>query len=224
MTPNNIAGMAMLGGFEVIALTDHNTSKNCPAFFEACRKVGIVPIAGMELTTAEEIHLVCLFPTLEGAMEFSDYVDQNRMKIPNRPDIFGEQLVMNGDDEVIGREESLLIPATDLDVFTAAKEVRARGGAAYPAHIDKQSNGIIAILGDIPKEAGFTTAEVKDPDKIAELKERFPILRGMLIVSDSDAHCLENMGFDPPSLDGVTLSEDENFTRNTIISRLRGEI
>lgn len=224
MTPNNIAGMAMLGGLEVVALTDHNTSKNCPAFFEACRKVGIVPIAGMELTTAEDIHMVCLFPTLESALEFSDYVDENRMKIPNRPDIFGEQLIMSGDDEVIGREENLLIPATGLDVFTAAREVRALGGIAYPAHIDKQSNGIIAILGDIPREAGFTAAEVKNPEKIAELKERFPILREMLIVNDSDAHDLENMSIEPPVLEGVELFEDENLTRNAIIAKLRGEI
>lgn len=224
MTPNNIAGMAMLGGLEVVALTDHNTSKNCPAFFEACRKVGIVPIAGMELTTAEDIHVVCLFPTLESALEFSDYVDENRMKIPNRPDIFGEQLIMSGDDEVIGREENLLIPATGLDVFTAAREVRALGGIAYPAHIDKQSNGIIAILGDIPREAGFTAAEVKNPEKIAELKERFPILREMLIVNDSDAHDLENMSIEPPVLEGVELFEDENLTRNAIIAKLRGEI
>ena len=168
--------------------------------------------------------MVCLFPTLEGALEFSDYVDNNRMKIPNRPDIFGEQLIMNGDDEVIGREENLLIPATDLDVFTAAKEVRARGGVAYPAHIDKQSNGMIAILGDIPAEAGFTAAEVKDPAKIDELKEKFPILRDMLIVSDSDAHDLENMGLEPPMLDGVELFENEDLTRNAIIAKLRGEI
>ena len=214
----------MLGGLEVVALTDHNTSKNCPAFFEACRKVGIVPIAGMELTTAEDIHVVCLFPTLESALEFSDYVDENRMKIPNRPDIFGEQLIMSGDDEVIGREENLLIPATGLDVFTAAREVRALGGIAYPAHIDKQSNGIIAILGDIPREAGFTAAEVKNPEKIAELKERFPILREMLIVNDSDAHDLENMSIEPPVLEGVELFEDENLTRNAIIAKLRGEI
>ena len=59
MTPNNIAGMAMLSGIRAAALTDHNSAKNCPAFFEACRNVGIVPIAGMELTTAEDIHMVC---------------------------------------------------------------------------------------------------------------------------------------------------------------------
>jgi len=49
MTPNNIAGMAALKGLNIVALTDHNSTKNCPAFFEACKKQGIIPIAGMEL-------------------------------------------------------------------------------------------------------------------------------------------------------------------------------
>ncbi len=66
MTPSNIAGMASLVGLNILALTDHNSVKNTPAFYEACKRFGIIPIAGMELTTAEEIHVVCLFETLEG--------------------------------------------------------------------------------------------------------------------------------------------------------------
>ena len=64
----------------------------------------------MELTTAEDIHIVCLFPELDGAMKFDAYVSKHRMKIPNRTDIFGEQLIMNGEDEIIGREDYFLPP------------------------------------------------------------------------------------------------------------------
>ncbi len=223
MTPNNIAGMAMLGGIQVAALTDHNSSKNCPAFFEACRKLGIVPIAGMELTTAEEIHMVCLFPTLESALEFGEFVDQNRMKIKNRPDIFGEQLIMNAEDEVIGQVDDLLIPATDLDIFTAAKEVFSRGGAAYPAHIEKPADSIIAMLGDIPAEAGFFAAEVKDPERIGELCERYPILKSMVIVSDSDSHLLEGLAGEPHELELDINSDHEDEIRVAIVKLLRGE-
>ncbi|MBR3844270.1 MAG: PHP domain-containing protein, partial [Clostridia bacterium] len=93
-TPYNLAGMAAVKGLQVIALTDHNTCGNCPAFFGACKRHGIVPIAGMELTTAEDIHLVCLFETLESAMAFDRAVRSHRMLIPNRVDIFGQQLLM----------------------------------------------------------------------------------------------------------------------------------
>ncbi len=73
-TPNSIAGMGKINGLDIMALTDHNTCKNCPAFFEAAKRYGILPVAGMELTTAEEIHMVCLFESLEKAMEFDEFV------------------------------------------------------------------------------------------------------------------------------------------------------
>ena len=223
MTPNNIAGMGMLGGYRVLALTDHNTCKNCPAFFEACRNVGVVPIAGMELTTAEDIHMVCLFPSLESAMEFDEFVDGHRMKIPNRPDIFGDQIIMNAEDEEIGREEYLLIPATDLDIDTAAREVYSRGGAAYPAHVDKQSNGIIAILGDLPPIPQFFAAEFHNQAKIEEYRQKYPILQNLITVVDSDAHRLEGMGLEPPEFPVEIDGEDEKMVRFSIIAALRGE-
>ncbi|MBO7666419.1 MAG: PHP domain-containing protein, partial [Clostridia bacterium] len=88
MTVNNIAGMAAIKGLGIIALTDHNSCANCPAFFKACKRNGVVPVAGMELTTAEEVHLLCLFPTLETAMEFDDGFKAYRVKIKNRTEIF----------------------------------------------------------------------------------------------------------------------------------------
>ena len=114
MTPNSIAGMASLAGLQIIALTDHNTAKNCPAFFKACRRYGVVPVGGMELTTAEEIHVVCLFPTLEAALDFDAEVETHRMKIDNKPEIFGEQIIMDDEDEPIGSDPWFLPAATDI--------------------------------------------------------------------------------------------------------------
>ena len=84
-TPDSIAGMGELNGLDIMALTDHNTCKNCPAFFESALRHGILPIAGMELTTAEDIHLVCLFGTLEKALEFDNELQSRRILIENRP-------------------------------------------------------------------------------------------------------------------------------------------
>ena len=50
MTPANIAGMAALKGLDAVALTDHNSCKNCPAFLAAAKEYGIIGIPGMELT------------------------------------------------------------------------------------------------------------------------------------------------------------------------------
>ena len=101
-TPNSIAGIGELNSIEIMALTDHNTCKNCPAFFEACLRHGILPIAGMELTTAEDIHAVCLFPNLQKAMEFDKALQQKRILIKNRTDIFGHQFICDSEDNVIG--------------------------------------------------------------------------------------------------------------------------
>lgn len=224
MTPNNIAGMAALNGIRVAALTDHNTSKNCPAFFKACRKYGIVPIAGMELTTLEEIHTVCLFPSLETAIDFDLYVESRRMKIKNKPSIFGEQTIMNENDEIVGYEDSLLITATELDLTETARTVWDMGGVAFPAHIDKPSNSVTAILGDFPPDPGFTSFEIHDATKLPELQAKYPIIKDLFCVTDSDAHFLESMSLDPPAFEGIEDVDNEDELRYLIIKKLRGEI
>ncbi len=190
MTPNNIAGMGTVCGLQIMALTDHNTTKNCPAFFEAAKRQGIIPIAGMELTTAEDIHLVCLFETLEAAAVFDEAVASHRMLMPNRPDIFGDQMIMNGQDEVIGIDEHFLPVATDLSLEQGAALCVAHGGVCYPAHIDRTANGVLAVLGAFPDDPPFGIAEVRDANTIEALKAQYPILQDVLFVSGSDAHYL----------------------------------
>ncbi len=190
MTPNNIAGMGTLCGLQIMALTDHNTCKNCPAFFVACLRQGIVPVAGMELTTAEDIHLVCLFETLEQAMDTDSALQAHRSLIVNRPDIFGDQLIVNGDDEETGRETYLLPNATDLPLERAAAFIREHGGICYPAHIDRPSNGIIAVLGTFPDSPDFSCAEVHDPERFEAMRDEYPVLKDKILLSGSDAHYL----------------------------------
>ncbi len=189
-TPNNLAGMAAIKGLQVLALTDHNTCGNCPAFYAACKKQGIIPIAGMELTTAEDIHMVCLFPTLEEAMAFHEAVQAHRIKIPNRPDIFGEQWILDENDEPLGTEGYLLINATDLSLEEAVTLVRQMNGLIYPAHIDRESNGMISTLGFFPDSPVFSCVEYKEKEKQAELEKQFPLLKGKPCAVSSDAHYL----------------------------------
>ena len=191
MTPANIAGMALLNGLQLAALTDHNSCRNCPAFFDACRVHGIVPVAGMELTTAEEIHLVCLFPTLESAMAFDREVETHLMPIQNRPAIFGNQLIMDAEDTVLGTVGPLLINATDLPLTDAVALCRQHGGRSYPAHIDRDSNGILAILGALPDDPQFPVLELslkaREDGSEGALRETY---EGHRFLCSSDAHHL----------------------------------
>lgn len=188
MTPNNLAAVATLAGINVMALTDHNTSKNCPAFFQAAKRNGIIPIAGMELTTAEDIHVVCLFEKLEEAMEFDGFVDKNRIRIKNKTEIFGDQLIMDGEDNVIGNDDYLLSNATLITIDDVKKTVESFNGVSYPAHIDREANGIIATLGTFPEECGFLCTEFYDENKINEYIEKYQNLKEKKLLVSSDAH------------------------------------
>ena len=223
MTPNNIAGVGALVGLQVMALTDHNSAKNCPAFFKAAKRYGIIPIAGMELTTAEDIHAVCLFETLEGALDFDAFVSAHRMRIPNRVEIFGDQLILDENDEVIGTEESYLHPASEIGIDSLPEVVAAYGGIAYPAHVDRESNGAIAVLGDFPDVGGFKNAEFYDGSKKAEYLSRYPALRSRRILVSSDAHYLWSVREENDSLtlDDEPYSSDK--VRKEIFRILKGE-
>ena len=190
MTPNNIAGMAALNGLNIVALTDHNSCKNCPAFFEACKKHGLIAIAGMELSSAEDIHFVCLFPELDQAMAFDKEIEGHLPDIKNRADIFGNQLILDGDDEQLGTEDKLLITATDLWAADAIALARSFGAHVRPAHIDRTSNGIISILGDIPEEYGFNFVEFNDKENIKSLFRDYSSLKDCSTIVSSDAHHL----------------------------------
>ncbi len=216
MTPCNIAGMGILNGLNVMALTDHNTCKNCPAFFKAAKRQGIVPIAGMELTTAEDIHVACFFPCLESALEFDLFIEKNRALIKNKVEIFGEQIIMNENDEITGYEENLLPNATTVSIDNVYGIVKSYGGTAFPAHVDRQSNSIIEILGTFPSELPFKAAEFHDSAKIEEYSKNYPALSDKTKIISSDAHYLWNIS----EKENYFLLEDEPYSGKLISENL----
>ncbi len=192
MTPFNLVNMASLLGLQAIALTDHNTCANCPAAAAAAQKAGLLFLPGMELCTAEEAHVVCLFPTVEAALAFETAMLPLFPFVANRPKIFGEQWVYGTDDEVIGTEKRLLTAASAISVDSVDTLVKKFDGAAFPAHVDRPSYSITAALGDIPP-LGFGAAEITAKGNREELKARYPLLNTLLLLQNSDAHCLEDI-------------------------------
>lgn len=193
MTPNNLVNMAALLGCEILAVTDHNTCRNAPAAVRVGEAAGVLVIPGMELCTAEEAHVVCLFETVEAALAFDEYVAAHTMHIPNRPEIFGEQLILNERDEEIGRIDRLLITATEISVNDVQALAASYGGVAFPAHVDKDAYSVTAALGAIPPEAGFRAAELSGGADRAAVLRLYPELQDMILLRDSDAHYLHLM-------------------------------
>lgn len=216
MTPNNIAGMAAIKGLNIVALTDHNSCKNCPAFFDACRRYGIIPVAGMELSTAEDIHIVCLFEQLETAMQFDSELQAHLTDIENRPDIFGNQLVLDKNDEVVSSENKLLISATDLPIADALCLARSFGAHTHPAHIDREANGILATLGDIPGEYEFACVEFSEKCRMEEIRQRCAAVKNSAYVVSSDAHRLWNIS----EAENYVELDDEPYSSSLVRKRL----
>lgn len=193
MTPNNLVRMAKLLGYDMIALTDHNTCRNCAAAMEVGAREGITVVPGMELCTAEEIHCVCLLPDLAAAEAFSEHVHATLPPVRNRPEIFGEQLVLDAQDNIFDTEPLLLTTASTIGIDALPALVRTFGGACFPAHLDRASYSVLSVLGEWYAELDFRTVEFTHKAFLPQYFERHPLLQGKRIVRNSDAHYLENM-------------------------------
>lgn len=178
-TPNNIVNMALIKGLNVIALADHNTGKNCPAAMAVGKKNGLVVLPAMELTTSEDIHVLCLFERYEDLEKLETYIQKTRLKIKNKPEIFGRQRILDENDEPIGEEEHLLIASSGVSVEEIAPLVESFGGIAVPAHVDKPANSVIAVLGAFDYGLGFRLVECAHETDVALPR-----------IVDSDAHYL----------------------------------
>lgn len=190
-TPANLAGMCALAGLEVVALTDHNTCGNCAAFCRAAERYGLLALPGMELTTTEEAHVVCLFPGLAEADAFSALVREKLPPLKNDPAVFGPQIYMDEEDRVLGEEDAFLAGATSIGIYDAAALAASFGGVAYPAHIDRPSFSLLANLGLWDPAMGFSAAEISQ-NCPPGLFDR-PDLRGVPHFDGSDAHYLDQI-------------------------------
>lgn len=188
MTPNNVVNMAKLKGLDAIAITDHNSILNCESCIAIGHAVDLIVIPGMELQTKEDVHVLCLFETIDAAKAFYGLVEERRLPIPNKPEKFGNQFILNEEDEVVEQARISLFTSIDMGINEAHREVLALGGVMIPAHIDRQANGIIANLGFIPPDLAVSWVEVSNRpghEKYYENhKDRYNILK------DSDAHYL----------------------------------
>ena len=211
MTPANICGMAHLKGLDAIAVTDHNTARNLLYVKEAADYYGLILLPGMEITTKEEVHLLGYFRDVETAVEVGEIFSSHLPPMKNKPDFFGNQFVMNTDDEVQAVEERLLIGATDLDLAECTKIIREHGGAAVPAHINR-GHGLLVNLGLFPEEPVFPVVEVRP-----ELPVMEKLIAGKRRLWSSDAHHLGDI------LEAVSELETSRFSLGGLFDLMKNE-
>lgn len=190
-TPANLAAMCALAGLDAVALTDHNTVGNCAAFCSAAQQCGLIALPGMELTTAEEVHVVCVFPDLASADAFGNEIFARLPPFLNDARAFGPQILMDEKDTVLGEESRLLAVAANIGIYAVRPLVERYGGACWPAHIDRPSFSLLSNLGVWDPELGFPFAEVSRncPDNFGSR----PDLAGLPTIFASDAHYLDQI-------------------------------
>jgi len=160
MTPNDIVGMALLNGLDMIAITDHNALTNAASVIKAARGKDLIVLPGIEVSTAEEVHVLCLFSSIESASDFEAKLSPLFSTQANRTDIFGEQLLYDENDQITGSIERMLIAPTTISFDDLYILTHKSGGAFVPAHVDRDSFSVISNLGFLPPNLSIAAVEV----------------------------------------------------------------
>jgi len=190
MAPSAIVARALEVGVNCIALTDHNAAGNCAAMANLCRRAGILFFPGMEVTTKEEAHIICLFGEVDAAMELGRMVYEKLPAVENIPEKFGDQVLLNEEDEVEGFEERYLGLACGFTIDELRERVFGLGGLFIAAHVDKPRFSVVSQLGFLSGE--FSAAELSRAGAMRDGSMK--LVRGYTPVSASDSHYLHTLG------------------------------
>ena len=198
MTPSNIVGFAKLQGLDAVAIADHNAIANVKVAMDVGDAFDVVVVPAMELQTAEDIHILCLFEKFEDLQSFYNCI--NFADIQNRAEIFGEQLILDEDDNVLGKEQRMLLVASGVSVEEVVSLAKQHNGIAVAAHIDREENGMVAILGTVTED--FSVVEIS----ATATKQIQCYTTGRKVITNSDAHTLEDIGVADGQLEVVERS------------------
>jgi 3',5'-nucleoside bisphosphate phosphatase len=191
MIPPLIVRSALENHIDLIAITDHNHTANITAVQKAAEGTGLVVLPGMEIQTREEVHILCLFDTLEQAHSLQAFVDQKLPGINNNADFFGEQFVVDETGGFISNEDRLLINSVDASFEQVYGQVSEIGGLFIPAHVNRKTFGLLANLGLVPTGVKVEALEISRHIQVNEAFDRYPQIRGYPLIQSGDVHGLD---------------------------------
>jgi PHP family Zn ribbon phosphoesterase len=193
MGPESVVEQALKQNLTHIAICDHNTTRNCEAFSEIAQKSGLGFIPGIEVTTTEEAHVVCLFNSLKNAFRFGALIEDSLFKTPLDTDKMGEQIVVNSEEEIIGEVDFYLSVASSFSIDDVVALAQKFGGLAIPAHIDKKIFGILSQLGFLP-DLPFSAIEISSGFLRKGGFDTPNPYEEMQVITSSDSHYLHTIG------------------------------
>lgn len=194
LSPAFIVRRAVEAGLDIIAVTDHNSTRQAPLTQQLGARAGLMVLSGAEITTREEVHVLALVGDEPSRLELQQFLDDNLIRVPNDPAFFGYQLVVDQNEQVVYEEESLLINAIDKSIEEISDFVRSIGGIFIPAHVDKAANSLFSQLGFVPRHLDVDALEVSAGCDVAALQEQYPYLEKYSLIRSSDAHYPDDLG------------------------------
>ena len=190
MIPPLIVREALKKGINLIAITDHNASANVGAVQRAATGTPLTVLAGMELQTREEVHLLCLFDTVKQVESWQALVDAQMPDMENNSEFFGEQFVVDETGDFIRRETRLLSASANLSLEEVLAGVARLAGITIPAHVDRRAFSLIANLGFVPPDVPIDALEISRHLSPAEARRKYPQIRDFPLIQGGDVHRL----------------------------------
>jgi len=192
MIPPLIVQKALEKNIDLIAITDHNASANVGAVQKAAEGTSLTVLPGMEVQSREEVHLLTLFETLDDLQAWQAEVDSALPDLPNQPDFFGEQFVVDETGEFLRSEPRLLLTSTGLSIDAIFERVKALGGVVIPAHVDRFSYGLFPTLGLISENWNLLALEISRQITPQKATGIFPAIRKHSLIQSGDVHHLDD--------------------------------
>lgn len=192
--PRKIVERALEEGLDLIALSDHNTAENAAAVIRAARGTGLVVLPGMEIASEEEVHTLGVFERMEDILPVQEEVFRRLPALPAGSPSREDQVIVDGDDRVLGYSPHNLLAATQLNIQDVVRLIHDHGGLAIASHIDRESFSLISQLGFIPPDLELDALEVSPLLPIPEARAAYAHDTRLPLVGFSDAHRPEEIG------------------------------
>ncbi len=193
MSPSAIVERLQKLGVDWFAITDHNSMANCPAYAAIARKAGLHFTWGVEIQTMEEIHLLAYFDDADCAQEFDAQLYNSLMPINNDPEYFGDQVIIDENENILRVESRALINSSTWDLESAAEQVSVFGGLSVPAHVDATVNSVLSQLGFLPPYPDFEILGITAGLDLEQYVRDHPDLEHKAFLRASDAHYLDDL-------------------------------
>jgi hypothetical protein len=192
--PRRIVERALDAGLDIIAVTDHNTAENVAATARAAEGTRLTVLPGMEIASAEEVHVLGLFESLDDILPVQEEVFRALPDVPPRSAFVRDQVVVDAEDGVTGFSPHFLMAATRLDVRGVVDLIHRRGGLAIAAHVDRPSFSIVSQLGFVPPGLELDALEISPLLTFAGARAGLVSGTRLPLVRFSDAHRPEDIG------------------------------